>query len=209
VYVYPKGTQPTPGRTAAIAHVGHEVRYWFAAQMGGPAPKFYSAGDGFPTVVSIEANLAAQALSTGDIVKDSLAGWQSAGLLPADALPIVWIEGRQALRACAVSHVDGVRYISVAMGICGIYPTGQDVLPYGATYVLAHEILHELGAMSDNAPHNDGMGHVNDNPTDLLYFGSLARDWKHLTLDPGHDDYYLTGRAYLVNIENSALLDSN
>jgi hypothetical protein len=87
---------------------------------------------------------------------------------------------------------------------CNIYPTTHDVWPYGATYLAAHEMTHNLGAVPACALHSDGTGHISDDPRDVLYSGSQPRDWNHLMLDPGHDDYYATGRADCTDVSSSA-----
>ena len=71
-----------------------------------------------------------------------------------------------------------------------IHPDTADVWPSGATYLLGHELTHNFGAVPACAPHSDGTGHVADDPRDVLYNGPNPRDWAHLMLDPGHDDYY-------------------
>jgi hypothetical protein len=44
---------------------------------------------------------------------------------------------------------------------------------------------------------------VNDDPHDILYQGAQPRVWNDQRLDPGHDDYYDTGRADCAGIEGS------
>ena len=58
-------------------------------------------------------------------------------------------------------------------------------------FVMAHEILHELGFVPACAPHARGdSGHVGDNKRDLMYpiIGGRVP-----VLDVNHDDYYLAG----------------
>ena len=59
-------------------------------------------------------------------------------------------------------------------------------------FVMAHEIVHELGFVPDCAPHSTGNGHVDDSPRDLMfpYLGDNVP-----TLDVNHDDYY---RAHAI-----------
>ena len=100
---------------------------------------------------------------------------------------------------CGIT-THGISFIPMAA--CGIYPGKTDRWPYGATYVTAHEMTHNFGAVPPCAPHYDGTGHINDDPRDILYSGP-TRDWAHLTLDPGHDDYYDTGLPHCRDIRNS------
>lgn len=207
VFVYSSG-HDLPGQAEALAHVAHEVRYWYSRQMGGPAPMFVNDADGMPSVVRIEIPTPPEQVAQSDVVGSSLAAWFADGTIPPGTTPVVFLNGREPGPYCGVSHYEP-RYVVIPMANCMIAASLTDRFPYGATYIIAHEIAHELGAVSDAAPHHNGTGHIADNPADLLYFGAGPRDYAHLALDPGHDDYYLTGRSDLTNIETSPLLDSN
>lgn len=209
VYLYPAGSQPVAGRTDAIAHEALVVDSWYAGQLNGRSPRFAVDATGVPTVAVVPSDLDPAALAArADVVGELVAGWRSSGLISANAVPVVYVEGKQAKEmACGWTSHGRSTYIVVPMDNCDIHPQTDSRFPYGATYLLAHEMLHALGAVSDAAPHYDGTGHVNDDPRDLIYFGQTRRDWANLTIDPGHDDYYLTGRADLANIESSALLE--
>ena len=54
-------------------------------------------------------------------------------------------------------------------------------------FVVAHEIVHELGFVPTCSPHSTKSGHVTDSPRDLMYpyIGSRVPE-----LDVNHDDYY-------------------
>lgn len=54
-------------------------------------------------------------------------------------------------------------------------------------FVMAHEIVHELGFVPGCAPHSTGSGHVDDSRRDLM--SPLLGD-RVPVLDVGHDDYY-------------------
>jgi len=88
---------------------------------------------------------------------------------------------------------------------CAIYPATGTTYPGYASYVISHETTHAFGAVPGCAPHYDGTGHVNDNPSDVLYQGSQPRIWSSITLDPGHDDYYDTTNPSCPGIEYSPL----
>jgi len=68
-------------------------------------------------------------------------------------------------------------------------PSGQ---PNYWTFTFTHETFHTLGAVPACAPHWAG-NHTNDRPDDLMYAG--PKPWVPALLDPGHDDYFATGRA--------------
>jgi hypothetical protein len=44
---------------------------------------------------------------------------------------------------------------------------------------------------------------VNDDNRDVVYGGNSQRDWEHITLDPGRDDYYGHGRTDCMDIARS------
>jgi hypothetical protein len=198
------------GRAEGIAHEAEVVDAWFAGQMAGLSPRFVTNDTGRPTVTSVQSTLDAATLSaTADVVDDVDAGWHADGTVAADAIPIVFVEGRQSFMdygACGWWTGDSrISHITMPMGNCDIYPGVDTEFPYGGTYLLAHEMTHALGPVSDNAPHNDGTGHLTDDPRDII--SGIGRDWSHMMIDPGHDDYYLTGRTDLTNIESSPLVE--
>jgi hypothetical protein len=84
----------------------------------------------------------------------------------------------------------------VWMGSCSIVPSvGSRTFGEGATFVIAHELVHALGAVPPCAPHYGRNGHVIDDPRDLLYDGPTRAPYGTIELDPGHDDYYHTNHA--------------
>ena len=185
------------------------VAAWFGDQLNGRSPRCGVDAVGAPTVAVVVSGLDPSALAgSADVVGALAAAWRSSGLIAVNAVPVVYVEGKQAQEmACGWTSHGRSTYVVIPMDNCDIHPQNDSRFPYGATYLLAHEMLHALGAVSDSAPHYDGSGHVNDDPRDLIYFGQSRRDWANLTIDPGHDDYYLTGRGDLANIESSALLE--
>jgi hypothetical protein len=97
---------------------------------------------------------------------------------------------------------SGAGYAIVWMGSCGIAPSaGTMRFGQGSTFVIAHELIHVLGAVAPCAPHYGNNGHVTDDPRDLLYNGPARRD-PNTVLDPGHDDYYGTGRSDCPDVAN-------
>jgi len=92
----------------------------------------------------------------------------------------------------------------VWMGSCGIVPSvGSRTFGEGTTFVIAHELVHALGAVPPCAPHYGRNGHVIDDPRDLLYDGASRAPYGTIELDPGHDDYYHTTKADCPDIANS------
>jgi hypothetical protein len=211
VYLYPAGTDPVAGRVEGIREQAGVVDAWFAGQLGGLSPRFATDAAGAYSVVTVQSALDATAMAAeSDIAGTLVTSWRADGTIPSGAVPVVYIEGRQSFMsfsACGWSSGGRYGYVTIPMANCDIYPVPGTGFPYGGSYLLAHEMTHALGAVSTGAPHADGSGHVSDDPRDLLFNGSGGRDWSNLTLDPGHDDYYGTGRTDLANIEDSPLLE--
>ena len=76
--------------------------------------------------------------------------------------------------------------------------------PFGGTppgyleFVMLHEILHTLDFVAPCAPHATALDHVSDSQHDLMWAGAapwLTNEPQLMTLDVGHDDYYLHGRT--------------
>lgn len=70
-------------------------------------------------------------------------------------------------------------------------------------FVMAHEIVHELGFVPDCAPHSTGDGHVNDSSRDLMFpvlQGNVP------ILDFHNDDYYLAHVSGCEDLSTSPLL---
>jgi len=96
----------------------------------------------------------------------------------------------------------------VWMGSCGVVPSvGSRTFGEGATFVIAHELVHALGAVPPCAPHYGRNGHVIDDPRDLLYDGASRAPYGTIELDPGHDDYYHTNKPDCPDIANHPRLD--
>jgi hypothetical protein len=55
---------------------------------------------------------------------------------------------------------------------------------------VAHELLHNLGAVPDAAPHACNGGHVCDYYGDMMSYGGFSDSLFDYALDFGHDDYY-------------------
>lgn len=82
----------------------------------------------------------------------------------------------------------GIAYVYLDSG-CNLTPVGNGA----SAEVAAHELVHNLGAVPDQAPHEcSGSGsHVCDDPNDLMY-PTLApgTTLDSIVLDVGRDDYY-------------------
>ncbi|MDB5728848.1 MAG: hypothetical protein JWQ00_2053 [Noviherbaspirillum sp.] len=86
------------------------------------------------------------------------------------------------------------------------YAAGPTAAPGYLDFTMLHEILHTMGAVDDRAPNAVLNGHVNTDPTDLMYAGPLP--WNPSVLDSTKANYYnpngLAGG--LFNLANSLYL---
>jgi hypothetical protein len=71
-------------------------------------------------------------------------------------------------------------------------------------FSMIHELMHSLGAVATCAPHFTAAGHVSDDPSDLMYAGSLP--WRPSKFDVGHDDYFMHSRPDCLDITNSVFV---
>ena len=88
---------------------------------------------------------------------------------------------------------------------CNTNPPGTSPTTMGyQEFAMLHEIFHTLGAVPRGAPNHVLDGHVGDDPTDLMYAGSLP--WRPQDIDIGRDDYYGHNNPNLLDLEDSPYL---
>jgi hypothetical protein len=83
--------------------------------------------------------------------------------------------------------------------------TADGVTPARNEFKMVHEILHTMGLVHPAAPHHAECGHTGDNPQDLMYAGD--QPWDPRVIDPGHDDYFQTGRTDIIDLSRSVFLE--
>ncbi len=205
VYVVPSDKMPTEGQTSAIAHEIGEVQEWFRAQTGGKHPIFARDQGSFSVVTVKLSSRLEESTSFTPIIAEIHSAVPS---IKGHAL-VIYIEGRwnpQQVQACGWA---AGRMVVIPMDNCNIRPVQGSSWPYGATYLLAHELAHVLGAVPECAPNYGHNGHALDDRRDLLYSGPEQRDWHNLVLDFGNDDYYNHGRDDCFDIADSPLFGSD
>ncbi len=203
VYALAADQAETPGYVAGILATIDAVNGWFATQtIGNVMPRWMRDATWAPqvTVVKLAAPAATYESDGGfERMRSDLRA--AAPLAAPTQKSVVWMEvahpeidygGGVKGRPCGVT---GAAISWLTEKSCGIRPVAPTSWPADGTYLTAHEMAHNFGAVPDCAPHGGGGGHVNDDPRDLLYSGPLGRDWNNQTLDPGRDDYYGTGTA--------------
>ncbi len=203
VYAVAADQQPEPGHAEAIATTVDRVGDWFATQTAGEVrPRWVRAeGEGRPVaveVVRLPRTAEAYAGAGLDALRDDvLAAFPRAG----EQVAVVWTRTGSP-EGCGVTG-RAPTMVWLPELACDIAPTTTHAWPYGGTYLLGHELTHAFGAAEPCVLHQDGSGHVTDDPRDVIYGGPGQRDWRNLMLDPGRDDYYGTGRC--GDIAGSAL----
>jgi len=194
VYALASDQAEKPGYVAGIVATIDEINRWFATQTTGNVQPRWIRDAGAPKVAVVKL---ARPASAYENPADGLASFRAdlaaaAPLAAPTQKSVVWMDVVNPEGACGLTTA-GISWMTERP--CGIDPTLPAIWPSGATYITAHELAHNFGAVPDCAPHSIGGGHVGDDPGDLLYAGGGPRDWNNLSLDPGHDDYYATGNA--------------
>jgi len=192
VYALPADATADPSVVPAIQHDIDVTQRWLAAQTGGRSLRFIQQGGA--TEVDIDhltvttAELRSRADAAGLVNDEFRTG---TGQQPNELLLIFVPVHFSDLVRCGEGSQAG--FAIVWMGSCGATPSSATTT-FGpdTTFVMAHELIHALGAVQPCAPHYGSYGHVTDNPHDLLYDGPDPRS-PDIQLDPGHDDYYATG----------------
>jgi List-Bact-rpt repeat protein len=87
-----------------------------------------------------------------------------------------------------------------------VYVNACEGVPNDA--IIAHELIHSLGAVPSGAPHNcppPDDGHTCDNTVDIMYPFADDSNLFALLLDPGRDDYYGHSGSWL-DVQDSEYL---
>ncbi len=88
--------------------------------------------------------------------------------------------------------LGGVRGLVMFLGNCpGDELSTTSTWGSAASFTIAHELVHGLGAADACGRSATTDGHVTDDPDDIIFAGVDPRDRSRpVTLDAGHDDYY-------------------
>lgn len=105
----------------------------------------------------------------------------------------------------AAMYIHGLPGAAIPCDSNAFVPGGS---PGYLEFGMIHEIMHTLGFVPKCAPHHTRAGHVSEPVNDLMYAGDAP--WQlPPTLDPGHDDYFQTGRTDCLDLASSPYLESN
>jgi hypothetical protein len=191
-----------PSTGAAINHELTLIDQWFAGQTGGRRPRFQRDGAGNVAVTLVRLVETTASLSSSPTPFAQLQQDLRGVGLPSPGNALAVYAAFSSPDACG-EGITGIAVDWMLTPNCpGAPSTSTPAFPWGATFVMTHELVHAFGAVPSCAPHWDGTGHVNDSPADIVW-GGTSFDLAHLTLDVGHDDYYRTGRPGCPDIATS------
>ena len=210
MYAIPAGVEPVAGRVQLIADAIAEVQAWFRDQTGGRHLRFARDGDGILIVV---VNLSDAGADTDDVMAEIYEQLGKRGPLAVfgegefDAASVPYESGGH---SCAHGGRDAVM---ISMPRC--------VDQYSSTRLtglVAHELVHMLGAVPRCAPNHDGSHHLityssseeeraaAGDGTDIMDSWVGIVPLSQAVLDKGRDDYFMHGRDDCWDIAANPLL---
>ena len=196
VYAVPAGEAPVEGREQLIADAVAEVQAWFRSQTGGRHLRFRQDANRL-SVVTVELS------DRGDDDQK----WQPAVAdiyrsLGSRPPLLVFGEGDFPVTGNAYACANaGSMFAMISLGRCLERYSGE------LARVVAHELVHLLGAVPYCAPHTFGDGHVTDDAHDIMSrLTPTERRLSQTVLDEGRDDYYGHGRDDCYDISDNPLL---
>jgi len=195
IYALPADVAYNASYDQAIRKDTEAAGDWLLSQNPGLRYRWLTDTLGFPVVTHVRLALNKTSLQGSTAVRTALL---ANGFINTDEVYAVYIESLG--EGCGVTTNPAVApvYSIDFMASCAIRPTAQSQgWPYGTSYLMLHETTHALGAVPTCAPHYNSYdpGHTGDDPRDVLWSVTSAsdarqRDFAHLLLDPGHDDYF-------------------
>ena len=204
VEALPSDSASSVASTDEIRKIATDMRDWFRAETGGRVPRIVSDGTTI-RVKTLQLHADRALLETAAGVAFSLGQeLDKAGLgLKSNEAAIVFAP----LRPNGLCGEAAGRIAAIFRKACA--PAEQDFRT-NIAMVAAHELLHVMGAVQDCAPHYKSGAHTNGPPNDLMYEptrnGPPRSASEHL--DPGHDDYYGTGRKDCLDVAKLPLWEN-
>ncbi len=192
VYAIPAGERPVAGRKRLIADAVADAQEWFRSQTGG-RDLLFQQDPGGVSVVTVELSDRG-----GNIERVVSEVFGALGSRP----PLI-IFGEGEFPAAGKTHgscAHGGPMVMISIRRCR-----QDYPPGELAWIVAHELVHLLGAATDCAPNYAGLGHVDDDRRDILFYQHTGLGFGRLVLDVGRDDYYGHGRHDCYDIADNPL----
>ncbi len=191
VYAIPAGVEPVAGREQQIADAVAEVQQWFRVQTGGHHPLFaQTSGRVSVAAVELSGPGASYSAVLGEIHEHLGA-----------AIPLAVFGEGEFLAPNHPSVCAGGAWPSVMISLARCardYPNLPELV--------AHELVHFLGAAEICAPNYESGGHVDDDRRDILFHHYIDIRLSRLVLDAGRDDYYGHGHRDCYDIADNPLL---
>lgn len=217
LYVIPKdGADRHYDTDGSLARSMQGINAWLAVQTGGSALRVDTCG-GAPDVTFVripqtDAEIRAAHQYVRDRVQDAV---RAQGFDAPRKLYLAWYDGSSdwscgggAWPPDLPGHVAAMYLRGEPPGApaCDTnLPPGSPGGPHYLDWGIVHEALHTLGLVATCAPHEHHGGHVDEDPSDLMWQGT--GNWQPSVLDVGHDDYYAAGITGCPDLARSAFLD--
>ncbi len=200
VEAVPSDKAQEPSRAKEIRAKIGAMQLWFSNETAGKVLRLAAGSSKSVKVERIVLSVATSSLLNQPNLALDLqqALFQSGFVLAPDEAAIVFTQIQPSEPICGQS----------AGRIAAVFPTAcsqtSNEFSSNAALIAAHEMLHVLGAVEGCAPHAGRNGHVTDNPSDIMYEPLNASSPRRAAvqhLDPGHDDYYGTGRSNCIDVK--------
>ncbi len=201
----PADTPVNYGVADAALHETDLAITWIEEQVGSQL----RGGDvRFAEVVQLQATSASL---IGDVSAafDVITGQVLAHVGQQDVFPVILADIRTettdtGLLTCGLGGVGG---LVMFLGNCpGDELSTTSVWGSAASHTIAHELVHGLGAAWPCGRSATTDGHVNDDPSDIIFAGTdRPHRGARFTLDSGNDDYFRHGIAGCPDIADSPL----
>lgn len=201
VYALPSdGTDRGFDTTGTIHRTISSGQRWLSSQTGGRYIRYDAFDGGLDIVLARLPRTDAAYFGYGLFIRDSIEkDLRAAGWNQSNVLLLVYYDGRQADRCGGSAWPPVLPGNVTALYLKGLptapLPCGNN--PFAATptstptyweFAAVHEMFHILGIVSTAAPNHALSGHVGNDPTDLMYAGSLP--WRPATVDLTKTNYY-------------------
>lgn len=193
VYAVPAGDAVDPTMAAAIRNEVGVVQRWLEEETGGRSLRF-AEEDGRVAVQVRHLEASARQIQAHrdpfTIVHDELLDGKRSDELLLVFVPVtLWAQ-----HLCGEGSTIGLAVVW-GRGCSGGPIATSSTMGHGATYVIAHELVHALGGVRPCAPNYDSDGHVDDVDDVIASNHLIVYDRRGVQLDPGRDDYYDTGNS--------------
>ena len=173
---------------------------WLASQTGGRSIRYDVADGGLDIAFVRLPRSDAAYYSYNGAIRDSIekdliaAGWNQANVMN-----LVYFDGRHIDRCASAAWPPGYPGNTGALYLKGAptaavpcastaFAASPTTAPAYLEFLAVHEIFHLLGLVSTTAPNHALAGHVGNDPTDLMYAGTLV--WRPATVDVTKTNYY-------------------